>query len=133
MVLTWRQTPRFCGHWSRSRVLPRRFWTTRGFRISWLIVGISVSLALEAEKYTYVKCAVQREVRSPDGPVRAPKRSLIDHRPAVAGGAALEGDLPLAGGRLLGRGGLLRRRGRRGLSLGLGLHGADLFLGDELL
>src|SRR5687767_11185801 len=40
MVLTWRQTPRFCGEASRSLTLLIRGKARRGFLINWLIVGI---------------------------------------------------------------------------------------------
>src|SRR5262245_6105699 len=40
-VLTCRQTPRFCGHPSSTGVLVLDFWTLRGLRTSWLMVGIS--------------------------------------------------------------------------------------------
>src|SRR5688572_22305747 len=43
IVLTCRHTPRFCGHASSTGDLVRRFWTTRGLRTSWLIVGMSGS------------------------------------------------------------------------------------------
>src|SRR4051812_27201690 len=48
MVLTWRQTPRFCGLASRSLTLLIFASERRGFLMSWLIVGISYLVPLPA-------------------------------------------------------------------------------------
>src|SRR5438105_2384025 len=43
MVLTCRQTPRFCGHRCMAGCLGLRYCCRRGLRTSWLIVGIHLS------------------------------------------------------------------------------------------
>src|SRR6516165_8399996 len=42
MILTCKQTPFFCGQPCRAGCLGRRYCCTRGFRTSWLIVGMVV-------------------------------------------------------------------------------------------
>ena len=52
IVLTWRQTPRFCGLCSRSLFFLIGAMLRRGFLISWLMVGM-VSLAVANSHYAY--------------------------------------------------------------------------------
>ena len=47
MVLTCKQTPRFCGHWSKTGALLNLRGTRRRLRTSWLIVGMDTPKFLE--------------------------------------------------------------------------------------
>src|SRR5262245_15478662 len=74
MVLTWRQTPRFCGLACRSLTLLIRASARRGFLISWLIVGIWVANLV----WYNVKGG---RIYGRDGEVASPARFLDQNRP----------------------------------------------------
>src|SRR5262245_57290218 len=50
MILTWRQTPRFCGQPSKAGCFGLRYCWRRGLRTSWLIVGILLSVSSGAAR-----------------------------------------------------------------------------------
>src|ERR1700733_765345 len=76
MVLTCRQTPRFCGQASRSLTLLIRGKLRRGFLMSWLIVGIS----------RFVQSVARRShIGPPPSEIPPRRRCSIDRRQVGAG------------------------------------------------